>query len=219
LSFRGRGVLGDAGLTPGDQTPGVVTRKELVPGAPGHGEGYNAGQALIVTAAVALKKIMDREKLPGTIVMWSGVAEEAVGAKAHFVRAGIFKDVDAVLFTQNFRREHLRLQQRSHYVISDGGDQPNVVPPNASVWYYFRELDYDHIKELWELGNTMANAAAMMTGTTVESRVLGSAWPQHGNRPIAQAMHANILQVGMPAWSDADQQLGIVYPPPMPPPK
>ena len=44
-----------------------------------------------------------------------------------------------------------------------------------------------------------------MTGTTVESRVLGSAWPQHGNRPIAQAMHKNILQVGMPQWSEADQ--------------
>jgi len=39
----------------------------------------------------------------------------------------------------NFRREHLRIQQRSHYVITNGGDQPNVVPPNASVWYYFRE--------------------------------------------------------------------------------
>ena len=50
----------------------------------------------------------------------------------------------------NFRREHLRPQQRSHYVITDGGDQPNVVPPVASVWYYFRELDYPHIKELRE---------------------------------------------------------------------
>ena len=42
----------------------------------------------------------------------------------------------------NYRREHLRLQQRSHYVITDGGDQPNVVPRTASVWYYFRETDY-----------------------------------------------------------------------------
>jgi aminobenzoyl-glutamate utilization protein B len=37
----------------------------------------------------------------------------------------------------NFRREHLQLQQRSHYVIPNGGDQPNVVPPTASVWYYY----------------------------------------------------------------------------------
>jgi aminobenzoyl-glutamate utilization protein B len=77
----------------------------------------------------------------------------------------------------NFRREHLRLQQRSHYVISNGGDQPNVVPPEASVWYYFREIDYPHIKELYDLGNKMAQAASMMTDTTVTQRLVGSAWP------------------------------------------
>jgi aminobenzoyl-glutamate utilization protein B len=106
----------------------------------------------------------------------------------------------------NFKREHLRTQQRSHYVISNGGSQPNVVPPDASVWYYFRETDYDHIKELWDLGDTMAKAASEMTGTTWSSRVLGSAWPQHGNRPIAEAMYENIKAVGLPQWSDADQQ-------------
>jgi aminobenzoyl-glutamate utilization protein B len=111
----------------------------------------------------------------------------------------------------NYRREHLRLAQRSHYVITKGGDQPNVVPPDASVWYYFRETDFDRIKGLWELGDTMANAAAMMTGTTVDSRVLGSAWPQHGNRPIAEAMHRNIVEVGMPAWSEADQQFARAF--------
>lgn len=62
----------------------------------------------------------------------------------------------------NFHREHLRQQQRSHYVISNGGDQPNVVPQSASVWYYFREVDYDHIKGLWEDGDRMAKGAALM---------------------------------------------------------
>ena len=111
----------------------------------------------------------------------------------------------------NFKREHLRLAQRSHYVITSGGDQPNVVPPTASVWYYFRENDYDHIKEMWEAGDTMARGAAMMTGTTVESRVLGSAWPGHGNRALAEAMHANIRTVGAPPWSDADQQFARAF--------
>ena len=64
---------------PTNQTPGVVTRKELVPGAPGHGEGHNAGQALIVTAALAVKTIMEREKMPGTLVLWPGIAEELLG--------------------------------------------------------------------------------------------------------------------------------------------
>ena len=70
----------------------------------------------------------------------------------------------------NFRREHLRLAQRSHYVITNGGDQPNVVPPNAAVWYYFREADYDHIMDMWRIGDNMAKAATLMTDTTYTSR-------------------------------------------------
>jgi aminobenzoyl-glutamate utilization protein B len=108
----------------------------------------------------------------------------------------------------NFRREHLRIQQRSHYVIPNGGDQPNVVPPNASVWYYFRETSYEEIKRLWDIGNNMATAAAMMTDTEVSSmRVLGSAWPGHFNRTVAEVMQANIEKVGLPQWSDADVAL------------
>ena len=107
----------------------------------------------------------------------------------------------------NFRREHLRPQQRSHYVITGGGDQPNVVPPLASVWYYFRELDYPHIQELRQIGDSIAQGAAMMTNTTVTSRVLGSAWPQHFNKPVAEAMYENIKQVGLPQWSEADLAL------------
>jgi aminobenzoyl-glutamate utilization protein B len=107
----------------------------------------------------------------------------------------------------NFRREHLRLQHRSHYVITNGGDQPNVVPANASVWYYFRELEYDRIQELRGIGDTMAQAAGLMTNTTVSSRVLGSAWPQHFSKPVAEAVTENIKRVGLPTWSEADQSL------------
>jgi aminobenzoyl-glutamate utilization protein B len=108
----------------------------------------------------------------------------------------------------NFRREHLPLSQRSHSVITDGGDQPNVVPRTASVWYYFRETDYQHIKELWETGDTVAKAAAMMAGVELkQEQVLGAAWPQHFNKVVAETTWANIQQVGLPKWSDDDQQL------------
>jgi len=106
----------------------------------------------------------------------------------------------------NFRREHLRLAQRSHYVITNGGDQPNVVPQVASVWYYFRELDYPNIKALWAIGDSIAAGAAMMTATTLDPvRMLGSAWPGHYSKPVALAMTDNIRAVGMPKWSEADQ--------------
>jgi aminobenzoyl-glutamate utilization protein B len=107
----------------------------------------------------------------------------------------------------NFRREHLRLQQRSHYVITKGGDQPNVVPRNASVWYFLRETDYPHLKEMRAIADKMAEGAALMTNTEFTSRVIGTAWPQHFNRPVAEAMTANIAAVGMPQWDAADQTL------------
>jgi aminobenzoyl-glutamate utilization protein B len=108
----------------------------------------------------------------------------------------------------NYRREHLPLEHRSHYVVTDGGDQPNVVPRTASVWYYFRQTTYPRIKELWQIGDDMAKGAALMTGTELAgTRVLGSAWPQHMNKVIAETAWANIQKVGMPQWSDADQRL------------
>src|SRR5678815_4074646 len=70
----------------------------IVATAPGHGEGHNAGVPMNITAAIAVKKIMERDKIPGTIHLWPGVAEELMAGKMYFVRAGMFKDVDAVLF-------------------------------------------------------------------------------------------------------------------------
>jgi aminobenzoyl-glutamate utilization protein B len=248
------------GIPQASQKPGVAWHEPMIEGAPGHGEGHNSGQALNITAAIAVKKIMEREKLPGTIRIWPGTAEELVGSKAYFIRAGLFKDVDVALFTHvsdgldvswgargatglvsvqysfqgetahaagapwrgrsaldavelmdigwNFHREHMRLSQRSHNVIVDGGDQPNVVPRTASVWYYFREIDYPHIKEMWETGDTMAKAAAMMAGVDLlPTKVLGAAWPQHFNKVVAETTWANIQKVGMPEWSEDDQTL------------
>jgi aminobenzoyl-glutamate utilization protein B len=244
------------GIPQASQKPGVAYRDQIVEGAPGHGEGHNSGTPLNVLAAIAVKRIMEREKLPGTIMIWPGVAEEQLGTKAYYVRAGLFRDVDAVLYNHvgsnlstswgdgggnglvsveytfegetahsagapwrgrsaldavelmnagwNYRREHLRLQQRSHYVITNGGDQPNVVPRNASVWYYFRETTYEGIKNMWDIGDKMAEGASLMTNTKWSSRVLGSAWPSHMNRTLAETMYANITAVGLPQWSDAD---------------
>jgi aminobenzoyl-glutamate utilization protein B len=101
----------------------------------------------------------------------------------------------------NFRREHLRPLQRSHYVIVDGGDQPNVVPSKATVWYFIREITAEHIRENFAALQRMADGAAMMTDTTVSQRIIGTAYPRHFNKPIAEAMHENMQAVGMPDWS------------------
>jgi len=245
------------GIPQASQKPGVPYRDPLIAGAPGHGEGHNSGVPLNIVAALAVKRIMERERLPGTLVLWPGVAEELLASKAWFVRDGLFKDVDISLFAHvdsnmrvswgstganglvsieytfsgesahsagapwrgrsaldavelmntgwNYRREHLRLQQRSHYVITDGGDQPNVVPSKATVWYFFRETEYPRIKELWEIGDKMAQGASLMTETTWTSRIVGAAWPQHFSKPVAEAMFTNVQRVGLPKWSEDDQ--------------
>ena len=152
------------------------------------------GMPLIVAAALATKEVMEKNGIKGRLMLWPGVAEELLATKAYYVRDGLFKDVDANIFTHvssatsrpagaiggnngmvsveytfhgktahaagqpwdgrsaldaveimnmawNMRREHLPLTQRSHYVITNGGGQPNIVPDVASVWYYFREHD------------------------------------------------------------------------------
>ena len=88
----------------------------------------------------------------------------------------------------NYRREHLPLEQRSHYVITDGGDQPNVVPRTASVWYYFRADDVSEDQgAVGRSATTIAKGAALMTGTELlPTRVLGTAWPQHFNKTVAE---------------------------------
>ena len=105
----------------------------------------------------------------------------------------------------NMRREHLPLTQRSHYVITNGGGQPNIVPGEASVWYFFRDKDFAGVRNLYETANAISEAAAASTGTTVDHRLLGYAAPNYGNRPLAEAAYRNIQMVGMPKWSAGDQ--------------
>ena len=248
------------GIPQSNQKPGVGYREAIVDMAPGHGEGHNSGQAVNIVAALAVKEIMERENLPGTLLIWPGVAEEQVASKAYFVREGVFDDVDVNLFTHvssnfsmtwgtaagnalwsvqfrfegetahsagspwrgrsaldavmlmaqawEYKREHLQPAARSHYIIVDGGDQPNVVPQRATIWFYFRERDYEKTKEMYDAAVKMAEGAALMTGTQIDTiMTVGAAWGRHFSKPVAEASYANIQAVGLPEWDEADQTL------------
>ncbi|MEQ8330018.1 MAG: amidohydrolase [Longimicrobiales bacterium] len=116
--------------------------------------------------------------------------------------------LDAVMLLAQaweFKREHLRPPQRSHYIIVDGGDQPNVVPQTATIWFFFREVDYENVVSMYDAAKDMARGAALMTGTEVDTiMTIGSAWNRHFSKPVAEATYANIQRVGLPDWSDAD---------------
>lgn len=113
--------------------------------------------------------------------------------------------VEIMNYAWNMRREHLPLTQRSHYIISNGGGQPNIVPGVASVWYYFRDTTFEGVRNLFEIGNTISEAAAQASETTVERRILGYAAPRHANRPMAEAAYENFKMVGLPEWSEDDK--------------
>lgn len=248
------------GIPQSNQKPGVAYREPILSTAPGHGEGHNSGQAVNIVAALAVKEIMEREGISGTLLIWPGIAEEQLGSKAFFVRDGVFDGVDVNLFTHissnfgvswgqsggnalisaqfsftgeaahsagspwrgrsaldavmlmaqawEFKREHLRPAARSHYVIVEGGDQPNVVPQHAKIWFFFRERDYALTKEQYDAAILMAEGAALMTGTEIDTiQIVGSAWSRHFNKPVAEATYENIKRVGLPDWSEDDQIL------------
>ena len=247
------------GVPSTSQYPGVAYEKPVVEGAPGHGEGHNIGLPIVITSAISIKKIMIENNISGTLVLWPGVAEEILGAKAWYVRDGYFDNVDMCIFTHvstnmstswgrpsgtglisvkytfsgetahsaaspwrarsaldaaelmnvgwNYKREHLHPDQRSHSIFLDAGDQPNVVPSKASIWYFLREITYKNIMEMYDTANKMAEGAAIMTDTSYESEVLGAAWPRHFNKIIAEEMYENIKKVGLPKWSEDDQTL------------
>ncbi len=247
------------GVPSTSQYPGVAYEKPVVEGAPGHGEGHNIGLPIVITSAISIKKIMIENNINGTLVLWPGVAEEILGAKAWYVRDGYFDNVDMCIFTHvstnmstswgrpsgtglisvkytfsgetahsagspwrarsaldaaelmnvgwNYKREHLHPDQRSHSIFLDAGDQPNVVPSKASIWYFLREITYKNIMEMYDTANKMAEGAALMTDTSYESEVLGAAWPRHFNKIIAEEMYENIKKVGLPKWSEDDQTL------------
>lgn len=248
------------GIPQSSQKPAFGFREPMIAGAPGHGEGHNSGQAVNIAAALVVKEIMERDKIPGTLMLWPGVAEEQLAGKAHLVRAGVFQNVDVTLFTHvgsdlavswgrsgsqamvsalfrfrgqtahaagapwrgksaldavmlmaqgwEFQREHLEPQQRSHYVIRDGGDQPNVVPQTASIWFYIRERDYDRVMRNFEAAKRIARGAAMMTDTQLDTvMIIGSAWDIHMNKAVAEAAYENIKRVGAPTWDANDMAL------------
>ena len=107
----------------------------------------------------------------------------------------------------NYRREHLHPDQRSHSIFTDAGDQPNVVPSKASIWFYIRNITYEGIMENYAKANKIAEGASLMTDTSFSSRILGTAWPRHFNKIIAEEMYENIKNVGLPTWSENDEIL------------
>ena len=104
-------------------------------------------------------------------------------------------------------REHLEPTQRSHRVITNGGDQPNVIPNRSSIWWFFREATAEKTRALFDKAKRIAEGAAIMTDTSYSVDVLSAVWPTRANRTLAEIIQENIADIGMPQWSESEQKL------------
>lgn len=241
------------------QVAGIPEEKSIIAGgAPGHEEGHNANMAVMIGGAAAVKSVMEKEQIKGTIKIYFAPAEEQNIPRPYFLRDGYFEGIDAVFHPHvasdlstaygirqyanisvefifhgksahsavapwlakdaldavtlmdvgwGLMRQHLEPSQRSHRVILDGGDQPNVIPSYAKVWWWFRDKDMDLAYAVFEKAKKVAEGAAMMTGCTYETHILSVSWPTRANQAMAEIIQRNIEMIGIPLWSEEEETL------------
>jgi aminobenzoyl-glutamate utilization protein B len=105
----------------------------------------------------------------------------------------------------NYMREHVKQTSRIHYVITNGGGQPNVVPAAAQVWYYVRSDTHEDVERLYDWLRDIADGAAKMTRTTVQVQLDTDCHEVVPNLPLSKVLHANLRRVGPPTFTDADR--------------
>ncbi|MBK7133526.1 MAG: amidohydrolase [Bacteroidales bacterium] len=251
------GILGEFDALPMISQKALTSSQiPVIDGAPGHGCGHNMMGSAGIAAAIAVKRSLEINKLPGTIKFFGSPAEETVISRPYMVRDSVFKDVDAVIdnhassdlttsygvngnavmsvvfsfkektahaagapwsgrsaldgvelmnVAANYLREHLFYTYRLHYVVTEGGEAPNVVPDKASVWYYIRNTD-DRLEEMYTRVLDCAKGAAIASGTKLDTVVVLTAVHQrHSNKGMAETIQRNIELVGLPVWTDEEQ--------------
>ncbi len=133
-----------------------------------------------------------------------GLSAHAAGApeKARSALDG----VEAFDYMVNMMREHVPQETRIHYVITSGGEAPNVVPDFAQVYYYVRNPDADMVRSIWERIEAAANGAAAGTGTTVDWEIMHGNLSLLPNKLIAGLMEKNLQRLGGYSYTDKEEE-------------
>ena len=116
--------------------------------------------------------------------------------------------LDAVELTNvgvNFLREHLSEDARLHYVITDGGGQPNVVPPRAEVWYYLRADSHREVERILDRVRRIAEGAALMTDTEGDEQIESEVFELLPNRPLSELLQRHLERVGPPQFDEGER--------------
>jgi aminobenzoyl-glutamate utilization protein B len=253
------GVLAEYDALPSIGNEAVPRREARTDGTlHGQGCGHNLFGAASVAAAVALKRTLDAQHIPGTVRLYGTPAEETLVGKVFMARDGLFGDLDAALewhpgqtteitnnpglamnsFIVEFRgqaahsaadpwngrsaldgvelmddgvnlmREHIRPTARIHYVIPNAGEAPNVVPEYAKAWYYVRDTARASVESYYAWIQDIAKGAALGTRTEATVTLITGAHEYNLNRPLQEAMQANLEAVGAPKFTAEEQEFG-----------
>lgn len=145
--------------------------------------------------------------------VWNGSAKAVISAKFTFRGTAAHASgnpeqgrsaLDAVELMNigaNYMREHIKDDGRIHYVITDGGGAPNVVPREATVWYYVRADDHQDAEEYFHWVEDIARGAALMTRTKLSTRIDTDCHELIPNTPLAEAIHANLAKLPRPTFT------------------
>lgn len=148
---------------------------------------------------------------------WSGSSKALVSAKFTFRGTPSHASVsphsgrsalDAVELMNvgaNFMREHLKEDARMHYVIVDGGGQPNVVPPTATVWYFVRADAHQDVEYNFRWLQDVAAGAAKMTRTELSVQIDTDCHEIIPNGPLSQQITRNLKAIGPPTFTDDEE--------------
>jgi aminobenzoyl-glutamate utilization protein B len=254
------GIIGEFDALPGLSQAAEPERRALTPEGAGHGCGHHLFGTASTAAAIGVKEWLVASKRPGTIRFYGTPAEEGGAGKVYMLRAGLFKDVAAVVtmhpgdrnassasstlanITGKFRfrgvsahastapdrgrsaldgveamntmvnlmREHIPSDARIHYVITNGGRAPNVVPDFAEAYYYARHNDMRVLEGIWERIQNAARGAALGTGTTMELELTGAVWNVLPNSYLVSLMQKNLQAVGGYEYTPAERQFAEV---------
>jgi aminobenzoyl-glutamate utilization protein B len=112
--------------------------------------------------------------------------------------------VEAMDNMVNMMREHIPQETRIHYVITNGGKAPNVIPDFAEVYYYVRHPKRKDVVEIFDRVVKAAEGAALGTGTTMKYDIIGGTHDLLINRTLAEVMQANLEKVGGVTYTEEE---------------
>ena len=114
--------------------------------------------------------------------------------------------VEAMNYMSNMMREHIHMESRMHYVITSGGEAPNVVPAYAEVFYYVRHPEMQEVRKLFDRLVRTAEGAAIGTETKMEYEVIHGVYNLLPNETLSEVMYKNLLTVGGVEYTKVEEE-------------